>query len=275
VRLLSVSTYDAASVANWLFIVCFPPSGPILQSAVVDALSRYEDPRLFTGLLDTWPALTPVARTRAISALLSRDSQVPAVLNAIQTGKIPALTLTPAQRNFLRTYSSPEVSARAVRLLGPVPVSHPELMEKFKASLAQRANVDRGRVIFTQKCAQCHAATAPSSTDSFGPPLFRARSFNREQLLSSILEPNLTLRPDYAPTVVESNEGQSLLGIVADENPTTVTLKEPGDEPIVWPRLNVRAMRPQSWSLMPDGLEQGFSNQDMADLMEYVLNGTR
>jgi hypothetical protein len=61
----------------------------------------------------------------------------------------------------------------------------------------------------------------------------------------------------------------------ADENPTTVTLKELGDEPIVWPRLNIRALRPQSWSLMPDGLEQGFSNQDMADLMEYVLNGSR
>jgi putative heme-binding domain-containing protein len=148
-------------------------------------------------------------------------------------------------------------------------------MEKFKPSLSQRGNVDRGRVIFTQKCAQCHAATASSSVDSFGPPLFRARSFNREQLLVSILEPNLSVRSDYATRVVESNEGQSLLGIVSDENPTTVTLKELGDESIVWPRLNVRAIRPQSWSLMPDGLEQGCSNQDMADLMEYVLNGTR
>jgi len=275
VRLLSVSTYDAASVANWLFIVCFPPSGPILQSAVVDALSRYEDPRLFTGLLDTWPALAPVARTRAINALLSRDSQVPAVLDAIQTRKIPVSTLTAAQRNFLRTYRTPEVSSRALRLLGPVPVSRLELMEKFKPSLTQRGNVDRGRVIFTQKCAQCHATTAPSSVDSFGPPLFRARSFNREQLLASILEPNLSVRPDYATRVVESNEGQSLLGVISDENPTTVILKELGDESIVWPRLNVRAIRPQSWSLMPDGLEQGFSNQDMADLMEYVLNGTR
>jgi putative membrane-bound dehydrogenase-like protein len=275
VRLLSVSTYDAASIANWLFIVCFPPSGPIVQSAAVDALSRYEDPRLFSGLLDSWTILTPIARVRAVNALLSRDSQVPLVVDAIQSGKIPALGLTSAQRNFLRTHRLSDVSSRAIRLLGPVPVARPEVMEKFKQSVTQRGNVDRGRNIFLQRCAECHAAANQSAITSFGPPLFHARTFTRQQLLSSIVEPNVAVRPDYATTVVESNEGQSLLGIVLDENPTSVTLKQLGDETVVWARLNIRSIRPQSWSLMPDGLEPGFSTQDMSDLMEYVLNGTK
>jgi len=207
--------------------------------------------------------------------LLSRDSQVPLFLNAIQSGKIPAASLTSAQRNFLRTHRLSDVSSRAVRLLGPVPVSRPEVVERFKACLTQRGNVDRGRTIFVQRCAECHPTANQPSLSTFGPPLIRARTFTRDQLLASIIQPNLAVRPDYATSVLESDEGQSLVGIISGENPTTVTLKQLGGDTLVWPRLNVRSILPQTWSLMPDGLDQGCSSQDMADLMEYVLNGTK
>jgi len=273
-HLLSVSSMDASAVANWLFVVVYPPTSPMLQAAAVEALSRYENPRLFTGLLDTWPVLAPIARMRAINSLLSRDSQVPPVMEAVQSGRIPVQNLTAAQRNFLRTYPLPAVNSRAVQFLGPVPVSRPDLMEKFKPSLTQRGATDRGRSIFLQRCVDCHSPSwGQLATNTFGPALYRARTFTREQLLASILEPNLSVRPDYATVVVETNEGQSLLGIILEENKTTLTLKQPDGSIVVWPQLNIRSIRPQTWSLMPDGLEVGFSNQDMADLMEYVLKG--
>ena len=40
-------------------------------------------------------------------------------------------------------------------------------------------------------------------------------------------------------------------------------------------RLNVLAARDQSWSLMPDGVEQGMSAQDFADLLEYLMSAGR
>jgi putative heme-binding domain-containing protein len=273
-HLLSVSSMDASAVANWLFVVAYPPTSPMLQAAAVEALSRYENPRLFTGLLDAWPILAPVARMRAINSLLSRDSQVPAVMEAVQSGRIPVQNLSAAQRNFLRTYPVPAVNSRAVQFLGPVPVSRPDLMEKFKPSLTQRGAADRGRSIFLQRCVDCHSPSwGQLATNSFGPALYRARTFTREQLLASILEPSLSVRPDYATVVIETNEGQSLLGIILEENKTTLTLKQPDGSIVVWPQLNIRSIRPQTCSLMPDGLEVGFSNQDMSDLMEYVLKG--
>ena len=75
--------------------------------------------------------------------------------------------------------------------------------------------------------------------------------------------------------MLESKEAQSLVGIVTDENTWTVTLKQIGGDTLIWPQSNIRSLRPQTWSFMPDGLEQGMSSQDMADLIEYVLNGTR
>jgi putative heme-binding domain-containing protein len=102
-----------------------------------------------------------------------------------------------------------------------------------------------------------------------------ARNFSAEQLLSRILEPSLDVRPDYATQVVESKEAQSLLGILVDENATTVTFKELGGELKVWPASNIRSVQTQTWSMMPIGLETGLSPQDMADLMEYVRTRAR
>jgi hypothetical protein len=37
------------------------------------------------------------------------------------------------------------------------------------------------------------------------------------------------------------------------------------------PRANLRSLEAQPWSLMPDRLEEGLTQQDVADLLEYVL----
>ena len=73
--------------------------------------------------------------------------------------------------------------------------------------------------------------------------------------------------------VVESKEGQELIGIVTDENTASLTLKQINGTSLVWPQLNVRGVQPQSWSLMPEGLEVGLAPQDIADLIEYIANG--
>ena len=145
-------------------------------------------------------------------------------------------------------------------------------MASFKPALTLPGAVNRGREIFRQRCAACHG-TLQSGT--LGPDLLRARTFTKQELLARIIEPNVSVRPDYTTQVVETREGESMLGIVSDENRWTLTLAQIGRSKLVWPQLNVSAIRPQSWSLMPDGLEQGMAVQDMADLMEYVLKGTQ
>jgi hypothetical protein len=54
-----------------------------------------------------------------------------------------------------------------------------------------------------------------------------------------------------------------------------MTLRQPGGVQLVWPRLNVRSAQNPDWSLMPDGLEEGFSLQDMADLLQYLMTGPK
>ena len=56
-----------------------------------------------------------------------------------------------------------------------------------------------------------------------------------------------------------------------DENLATMTLRQPNGVDVVVPRTNIESEQVQAWSLMPEGLENGLSPQDLADLLEYIL----
>jgi putative heme-binding domain-containing protein len=65
--------------------------------------------------------------------------------------------------------------------------------------------------------------------------------------------------------------GETALGLKEEENPNTITLRQPNGARLVWPRLDLLSAQDQTWSLMPEGLEQGLSQQEVADLLAFVL----
>ena len=273
-RLLGVSPLGSGDVANWLLIVCTPPTSPGLQMAGLETLRYHDDAPLENSCLDMWGLLLgPVVRTAALTDLLARAGRVPPVLDAIQSGKISASDLSSAQRNYLRSYPIPALRLRALQLLGPIPVSRPDIMQNFKPALTLRGIPDRGRGIFRQRCLQCHRPADDPTGIGVGPDLLRARTLSREQLMARIIQPNVGIRADYSTRILDSKEGESLMGIISDENRLTITLTQLDGTKLVWPQLNINSIRLQSWSLMPEGLEIGMSAQDMSDLMEFVVSG--
>jgi putative heme-binding domain-containing protein len=55
-----------------------------------------------------------------------------------------------------------------------------------------------------------------------------------------------------------------------DETQNSVTLRPPFGEAVVVPRTNIVSIRGLEQSTMPEGLEDGLSLQDMADLLQFV-----
>ena len=96
----------------------------------------------------------------------------------------------------------------------------------------------------------------------------------REEVLTAILEPNAGVRRDYLTYVVETADGESLMGILRDQNPATITLQGLNGAQVVLPRSNIQYLQAQPWSLMPEGLEAGLTPQGMADLLEYVATAS-
>lgn len=142
-------------------------------------------------------------------------------------------------------------------------------MQRFKPALGLKGVAARGGEIFLGRCAACHQQNG--ATPAPGPDLAGVRVFGKERALSAILEPNAELRRQYLTYVVETTAGEPIIGLLRDENPTTITIQRLDRGPVVLRRTNLQYIQAQPWSLMPAGLEEGLTAQDMADLLEYVV----
>lgn len=268
-RLLSVSPYKMSDGRDWLIALPGTTQPEAMQGAAIAGLRYSNDPRLGTNLLADWPVLSPALRTRAVSTLLARSDRVGLVVAALENGRIRTSEVSPTDANFLRTYSDGALSERARRLLGPLRRQHPETEAQFAAALALTGDATHGREVFQMHCSACHRLGGEGHATGFD--LAGVKIHGRKALLDSILAPSAEVAPGQEASVLQTKTGELAVGIASDANLTTVTMRQAQGDRAVWPRDNIESLQPQTWSLMPDGLEEGLAAQDMADLLEYVL----
>ena len=93
----------------------------------------------------------------------------------------------------------------------------------------------------------------------------------REKLLTNILDPNREVAPNFTAYVVETADGDQHVGLLWGETPAAVTLKMAYDQEVIIPRAEIKSLRSANLSMMPEGLEDGLSRQQIADLMDFIL----
>src|ERR1041384_8577423 len=85
---------------------------------MIDALSKSRDPKTGPTLVQHLPKLTPAARRYQIAALLRRGEWSSALLDAIESGKLPSSELATEQWAFLKSSPDTKVAKRAQALAG-------------------------------------------------------------------------------------------------------------------------------------------------------------
>jgi putative membrane-bound dehydrogenase-like protein len=268
-RLLGVSPFTFTDVGDVLLLLLGPGESFAIQSAVISTLGQVNDLRVVSGVLARWSALSPALRDRAITAFLSRVDFIPPVVAALESGALPVTDLSSIQLNFLRTFRDPAMRRRVVALFGPVTGQRTKVVEQHRAAQGLKGNGPHGRELYLARCASCHEPVA--GVPAWAPGLAAARLKGKSSLLTDLLEPNRDSARVYATTVADTQSRENLIGLVRDQNATSVIFQEFNGRTQVLPRSNLRFLQAQSWSLMPEGLEQGLSLQDMADLLEYLV----
>ncbi|PYI87927.1 MAG: hypothetical protein DME26_04575 [Verrucomicrobia bacterium] len=272
-RLLGVSPYATSARGDIFQLLFGTGQSEAVQFAAVATLERYENPAIAGNLIMRWPELAPVVRRQVIAALLARTDRVGALMTALEQGRISPAEFSSSQADFLRNYRDRAISQRALRIFGEASRPRTAVVEQFKTALRVTGIPARGRETFRQRCASCHRLGGEGRP--LGPDLATAKIAGKGKMLRAILQPNLEVARGFGASVVETRHRENLLGIITDENETTITLREADGVEMVWPRLNIQSIQPQPWSLMPAGLEQGLTVQNMADLLEYIMTALR
>ena len=90
-------------------------------------------------------------------------------------------------------------------------------------------------------------------------------------MLTNILDPSREVSPNYVEYIVATKDGKISTGMLSTETATSVTLRRANDVQETILRENIEEISGSGKSLMPEGLEQKLTPQDMADLLAYLL----
>ncbi|MDB6074072.1 MAG: putative rane-bound dehydrogenase domain protein, partial [Verrucomicrobiaceae bacterium] len=209
------------------------------------------------------------AKEAALTALTARDDRTLALLEAVQSGSIKATDFTASQVQALVHHKDSKVTVLAKKALASViPPSREEVVAKFKDAAATKGDAARGQAQYLARCIACHKAGAQGI--AVGPDLITVKTKGRDGILSAILEPNKEVAAQFIAYTVITKDGQTLNGIIAHDDASSLALRLMGGIEQVIQRSNIKGSSSTGTSLMPEGLETGMSVQDMADLLSFV-----
>ena len=143
------------------------------------------------------------------------------------------------------------------------------LIERYQSALSAKGSIPKGRKVFQENCSRCHRLDGMGS--EVGPNLMdvigrRPKKF----FLTKVLDPNVNISPGYETYVIETQNGATVTGVIAQDSPTSVILRrEEGEEETIL-RSSIATLRVSSVSTMPEGMEEDISLSEMADLLKYL-----
>ena len=192
-----------------------------------------------------------------------------ALVEAVKAGTVLRNEFTPTQVAGLRAHRVAGIrDLAAATFEPPAQGDRRAVIQRYLPSLELGGSAARGRTTYTARCALCHQPGADGST--IGPSVETFRVFSPEESLTHLLDPNRTVDARYRIFQIETTDGATLSGIVQNETQSSVTVRQPFGGSQTLPRAKIGRLVPLERSLMPDGLEEGLSLQDMADLLQFI-----
>lgn len=147
------------------------------------------------------------------------------------------------------------------------------IAEKFEAVRAKTklpGDATKGRALVQGTCMICHRIKGEGQ--SIGPDLSGAGAMGVEALLHNILQPNEQLESGYYRHDITLKDGSMVSGFLSGENKGQLIIRQIGADERVIPRQDIASHEVSKRSLMPEGLIDGFTDQQVADLFAYLLS---
>ena len=133
---------------------------------------------------------------------------------------------------------------------------------------------ERGKELFDDPkgigCIKCHAVGGKGKILA-GPDLLGVGAkYPREELIRSVLEPSSRLLSGYELNVVATADGQVIQGVIKSDTPERLELVDAKGNIISLAADDVEEKRKSDVSMMPNGLADGMTPDDFADIIAYL-----
>jgi putative membrane-bound dehydrogenase-like protein len=262
----------------------FSASGPVLEqilqslpvpdveAAAIDSLASFSEPDSGKIILKHWATYTHDGRTHALDAMVMHRNRAPMLLAAVKDGTVKRSALDPAVISHLLENPDPAVAKEAHAQFASLGASRENVVTAYHDVLQIPGDPQKGKVAFAGSCGRCHMPRLRGGR--VGPDLSGINNKTKEELLTDILNPNYAIEPRFINYVLTTRDGYVYDGVIANETPGSISLRGGSverDHTVL--RKNVAEIQPSKLSLMPDGLEQTLSKEDLANIISYLRGG--
>lgn len=243
------------------------------RKAALGALLLYDDAMIGEKIAGVYASLPPEAQPAAQALLTSRPAWSLAFLKLVESGAAPTTQLPPEIISRLRGHEDAAVAKLAKAVFVEKPNTPAEDRRKMISQIrgvigAGPGDPYKGESLFQQRCSVCH--TLFFKGGRIGPDLTSYQRDDLGTLLTSILDPNAEIREGYQNQVVTTTDGRTLSGVITGSDTTAIVLRGFDGNEVSIPRTEVRDARATGISLMPEGLLQGLSDQEIRDFFAYL-----
>jgi len=139
-------------------------------------------------------------------------------------------------------------------------------------TILRAGDVRRGQLVFHSEKAACFACHAIGYRGgNVGPDLTRIGAVRAERdLLEAIVFPSASLVRSFEPVAVATSSGKVYNGLVRGETADELLLATGVNQEARIARREIEEIRPSAISIMPAGLDQQLTHQELADLVAFL-----
>jgi putative heme-binding domain-containing protein len=217
-----------------------------------------------------------VHRQAAVAGLAGSKEGSSWLLDAYQEKKV-ASDLTADLARLLRYSPFADQKKRAQGLLPAPPKLDPKNLPSIPALLARKGNVERGRQLMELSlkndvaCLKCHIVKGAGG--KVGPELSVIGSkASRENLLESIIYPSRAIAHQYESWAIETKQGLSIVGVIAEETPQHLILRDANVKEYKVAKKDIETRAKVPTSIMPDNILVNLPEDDLLDIVDYLYS---
>jgi putative heme-binding domain-containing protein len=244
-----------------------------VRTAALLALQSFDVPEVAAAVIAAYARMPRPLQDKARDVLVSRPAWCAALLAAVEQGTPAAGDFTLDQIRRIVLLNDPALAARVQKLWGQVrPATSAEKRGRIEA-LARMlgrgpGDTARGQSLAAKHCLNCHQLFGEGQT--IGPDLTAVDRKNLDVLLPNVVDPGGIIREGFQQYVVATIDGRVLNGLLAENSGGKVTVLDAKGVRTPLSEKEVESVKRVDASLMPEGLLDPLTDQEIRDLFAYL-----
>jgi putative heme-binding domain-containing protein len=247
-----------------------------VRSTALTALLGFKEDNIGGEVVSVFAGLPADVQSVALTLLSSRPVWARHLVEAIEAGKLKA-DVIPLDVVRKLTFLKDDKLAALVKkhwpkLEGASTAEMQEQIAKFAPIAKSEGGVPfEGKKIFMQSCGKCHLLFGEGGR--IGPDLTTFKRDDVQHILTNVINPSAEIREGFEAIVVITTDGRTVTGFRADQDARVLVVRGIDGQNISINRDDIEEIVPTKKSLMPEGLLNNLTEQQVRDLFTYLRVG--